>query len=192
MADTQRTRAALLVMFADNDTGQVSEQDNRDLMVTIMEQEFANPGDFFAQPMPRYLTTDRTYKGWVDRSQIMLSDCSFGTVLALTPSGTWRPADATNSGINPGVGLACASYLAAESQAIILRKGLVYLSNWSGLLSGCIGKPVYLHSGTAGSIVITKPTAYDQRLGIIEPADIGSTGTLGKWRFDPDWAVVGI
>lgn len=192
MADTQRTRAAILAMFANNDTGQISAQDDRDLIVTIMEEEFANPGDFFAQPMPRYLATDRTIKGWKDRSQIMLSDCSFGTVLCLTPSGTWRPADATDSTLNPGLGVACASYLAAESQAFILREGVIYLSNWSGLLSGHIGHPVYLHSGTAGSIAVTKPTAYDQRLGIIEPADIGSTGTLGKWRFDPDWAVVGV
>lgn len=192
MADTQRTRAAILTLFADNDTGQISEQDIRDFTVTVMEEEFANPGDFFAKPKPRYLTTDRSYKGNVDRSQIMLSDCSFGTVLALTPSGTWRPADATDSTINPGLGLACASYLAAESQAIILRDGMIYLSNWSGLLSGYIGRPVYLNSGTVGSIAVVKPTAYAQALGIIEPADIGSTGTLGKWRFDPEWATVGI
>jgi hypothetical protein len=157
-----------------------------------MEEEFVNPGDFFSMPKPRYLSTDRTAKGHKDYSQIMLSDCSFGTILALTPSGTWRPADATDSTINPGLGIAMASYLAAESQAIILRKGVVYLSYWSGLLSGYIGRPVYLNSGTAGSIAVTKPTAYAQRLGIIEPADIGSTGTLGKWRFDPDWAVVGV
>ncbi len=192
MADVQRTRAALIALFADNDTGQISEQDARDLIVTIMEEEFVNPGDFFAQPKPRYLTTDRSYKGNVDRSQIMLSDCSFGTLLALTPSGTWRPADATDSTINPGTGIATASYLAVESQAIILRDGMVYLSNWSGLLSGNIGRPVYLNSGTAGSIAVVAPTAYAQRLGIVLPADVGSTGTLGKWHFDPDWATVGV
>lgn len=192
MADTQRTRAALLTILADNDTGQISEQDVRDLTVTIMEEEFVNPGDFFALPKPRYLTTDRTTKGAKDYSQIMLSDCSFGTILCLTPSGTWRPADATDSTLNPGLGLACASYLAAESQATILRRGMVFLSNWSGLLSGNIGRVVYLHSGTAGSIAVTYPTAYRQRLGIVEPADIGSTGTLGKWRFDPSWKVAGV
>lgn len=191
MADTQRTRAALIAMFADNNTGEISEQDLRDFLVTVMEEEFVNPGDFFAEPHPRYLVTDRTYKGWVNRSQIMLSDCSFGTILCLTPSGTWRPADAANSGLNPGVGMACNSYLATESQAIVLRRGCVLLSNWSGLLSGFIGRPVYLASGVAGSIAVTKPT-YVQRLGLVEPADIGSTGTLGKWRFDPDWVVAGV
>lgn len=187
---TQRSRAALLVLLDANGVGGIDGTDLNDFVETVMPEEFANPGDFFARPKPRYLTTDRSYSGWVDYSQTMLSDCSFGTVLALTPSGTWRPAEATDSTLNPGVGVAGASYLAAESQAIILRNGIIYLSNWSGLLSGCIGHPVYLNSGTAGSIAVTKPTAA-QALGIVEPADIGSTGTLGKWRFDPEWAVVG-
>ncbi len=190
MSDTQRTRAAILVLFADNDTGQISEQDVRDFAVTVMEQEFANPGDFWAQPKPRYLTTDRTFRGWKDYSQIMLSACSFGTILCMTPSGTWRPADAALSGLNPGIGIALDSYAAGESQAIIGRKGVIWLSNWSGLLSGYNGRPVYLNSGTAGSIAVVKPNSA-AILGIVEPADIGSTGNLGKWRFDPDWAVVG-
>ena len=36
MADTQRTRAAILALFADNVTGQTSVQDLRDYVVTIM------------------------------------------------------------------------------------------------------------------------------------------------------------
>jgi len=190
MADTQRTRASILTLFADNDTGQISEQDLRDFVVTIMESEFANPGDFWAEPHPRYLTADRTYRGWVNISQIMLSDCSFGVPLCLTPSGTWRPADAANSGLNPGAGLACASYVAGESQAIILRRGVIINSLWSGLFSGYIGRPVYLGSGTNLSVVVVAPTSAVV-LGMIEPADIGSTGTMGKWRFDPEWKVVG-
>ena len=36
MADTQRTRAAILNLFGDNVTGQISAQDLRDYVVTIM------------------------------------------------------------------------------------------------------------------------------------------------------------
>lgn len=86
--------------------------------------------------------------------------------------------------------MACNSYLAAESQAIILRDGIVFLSNWSGLFSGFVGRPVYLASGVAGSIAVVKPTNA-QVVGFIEPADVGSTTSLGKWRFKPAWDVVG-
>ena len=188
---TQRTRAQLLTMLDANGVGGIDGTDLNDFVDTVMPEEFANPGDYFSSPKPRYVTTDRSYRGMVDYSQTMLSDCSFGTVLALTPSGTWRPAVATNSTINPGMGIAGNSYLAGESQAIILRKGIIFLSNWSALLSGNIGRPVYLNSGTAGSIAVVKPT-YAQELGVIEPADIGSTGSLGKWRFDPRWTTVGV
>ena len=46
MADVQRTRAAILALMADNVTGQISAQDLRDFIVTVMESEFVNPGDF--------------------------------------------------------------------------------------------------------------------------------------------------
>ena len=58
MADTQRTRAELLALMADNVTGQVSCQDLRDFMVTVMESEFANPGDFWRQPDSQFITAE--------------------------------------------------------------------------------------------------------------------------------------
>ncbi len=63
MADTQRTRAAILSLFADNVTGQISCQDLRDFQVTVMESEFANPGDFWAKPQAKYSLTDKTARG---------------------------------------------------------------------------------------------------------------------------------
>ena len=69
MSDTQRTRAALLSLAADNTTGQFSLQDMRDFMVTVMEEEFTNPGDFWAKPNPKNTTTDKTARGWKIYSQ---------------------------------------------------------------------------------------------------------------------------
>jgi len=48
MSDTQRSRAAILSLLADNATGQISAQDLRDFVVTVMEEEFVNSGDFWA------------------------------------------------------------------------------------------------------------------------------------------------
>jgi hypothetical protein len=190
MADTQRTRAAILALFADNETGQISPQDLRDFVVTLMNPEYLYPADFWKQPGPRNLVTDRNVEGWLDYSQIVESTCSLGTPLYLTPSGTWGIADAADSTKNPALGLATDSYAAADSQAIILRAGLLMLSNLSAEFSGQIGRPVYLPSGAASLVTVTKPTNAAE-LGVIEPADIGSTGSLGKWRFMPTLTVVG-
>jgi len=88
MADTQRTRAQLIALFADNVTGQISEQDLRDFLVTLMEEEFANPGDFWNQPTPMRTTTDKSARGWLLYSQTVSEACSFMNVMALGPSGT--------------------------------------------------------------------------------------------------------
>lgn len=194
MPDVQRTRAALIALFATNTTGDISAQDLRDFLVTVMEPEFANPGDFFSQPKPANLTSDRTYRGWMDYSQVILSDCSMGELLYLAGSCTWGIARQSASTCMPVAGMACASYLAAESQAIILREGVIGISQWSATLAGSIGRPVYMASAAVGSINITtiKPTAYPTVIGFVEPAEIGSTGTLGKFRFRPDWAVTGV
>ena len=87
MADTQRTRAALLALLADNVTGNISPQDHRDSLVTIMEPEFANPGDFWKNPDPGELSSDEV-RGWIEYSVVFDSGVSFGTVVKLTPSGT--------------------------------------------------------------------------------------------------------
>ena len=105
MADTQRARSAILALFADNVTGQISAQDLRDFVVTIMETpEFTYAGDFFNGPFTGGITTDKTTRGHHIYSQTMHSDysASFGMPLAYNQtSGTWIPADLSNSANNP-------------------------------------------------------------------------------------------
>ena len=189
MADTPRTRAALLVLMADNVSGQISEQDLRDFMVTAMPEDFINPADFWVQPVPTLLTTERSAKGWIMYSQIMLESASFGAALYLAESNTWGLADVSASAMNPCIGLALASYLTGDSQAQILRRGLVYLSTLSVRFSGYIGRPIYLLN--TGSISVT-PNSTAVALGIVEADGVGSA-TSSKFRFDPQsWAVTGI
>jgi hypothetical protein len=189
MSDTQRTRAALLALLADNTTGNISAQDLRDLMVTIMEAEFANPGDFWSQPAVVNHTADKTVKGWVLYSQMMLSDCSFGRVCYLTPSG-WAPASGLTSTLNQTLGVAANSYAAAESQAQMLRKGLVYDSALSARFSGFVGRYLVLVSGYTGSISVTFNTGSNRIVGTVELSG-WSDVTSGHWRFNPAWAVAG-
>lgn len=188
MADVQRTRAALLALMADNVVGNINPQDLRDLIVTIMEAEFANPGDFWAQPGVANMTSDKTVKGWLQYSQLMLSECSFGRVVALGYDG-WRPASALGSAHHV-LGVVANSYAAGESQAQILRKGLVYDSALSARFSGFIGKYLVLVSGFPASISVTFNTGSNKIVGIVEMSVFGDT-TSGHWRFDPTWAVSG-
>lgn len=192
MADTQRTRAQLLALLADNVTGEISAQDLRDFVVTIMEAEFSNPGDFWKQPSPGNTTTDKTARGWIDYSQMVDSAVSFGNIVYLTASGTWALADCQQSARNGCLGLAMNSYAAAESQAQILRKGFVYNSVFSATFSNFIGRPLFLGSGVAGSVTVTKTTNSVVVIGVIEPTTIGVGGS-GKFRFDPEgWGVKGV
>lgn len=189
--DTQRTKAALLTLLADNVTGQISAQDVRDFLVTVMESEFLNPGDFFKDVEARYTTTDKTVRGWKQYSQLVDSACSFGNVMVMTASGSWRPAIVNDSTLNGGVmGVAANSYAAAEPQATILRRGIVYNSALSARFSDFIGRPLYLQSALAGSMSVTIGTSA-QIVGTIEPDDIGGL-TSSKWRFDPEWSVKGV
>lgn len=190
MADTQRTKAAILALFADNVTGNISAQDLRDFVVTMMEVEFVNPGDFWAQPSPANITTDKTVKGWIEYSQIMTSDISFGKLVYRTASGEWQPATASVSTQNALLGVAADSYAAANSQAQVLRRGVVYDSGLSGRFSGYIGALLYLQgSALLGSISVTAFTSV-RIVGAVEPNGIGSV-VSGKWRFDPEWAIAG-
>lgn len=200
MADTQRTRAAILTLFADNVTGQISAQDLRDFVVTIMESEFANPGDFWRGPEAVNLTTDKTVRGWVQYSQTMHSNysASFGMPLAYNPdSACWIPADLSNSAANPARGIAADSYASGATDMQVLRRGLIYDSGLSRL-SGFVGKPVFLQSAAtvnSGSIDTTPGTS-DSTLGIIGYVE-GSTTTTNsfyKWFFDGTgpWAVTGV
>jgi len=195
MADTQRTRAALLTLMADNVTGQISAQDFRDFMVTVMEAEFVNPGDFWKQPHADDMTAERTIRGWIDYSQIVGSDVSFGNPIMQTASGYWINADITGStaqNLRPAMGLAGASYLSDASTCQVLRQGLIKNSNFSVTFTGAIGQRVYLASGSPGSITLTIPTSNIQVLGIIEHlSDPATSDTVSDvWRFDPSWAVI--
>jgi len=190
MADTQRARTALLTLFGDNVVGAISEQDFRDFVITVMEEEFVNPGDFWKEPETRETTTDKTARGWKDYSQVMASACSFGNVMALTTDGQWVRADCADSSLNGILALAMDSYLSAESQAIVLRRGMLYNSALSAGFSGFIGRPVYLASGSPGSTAMVAPT-YPVIIGFVEHSDDGGSA-IGKMRFDAEWSVVGV
>lgn len=201
MADTQRTRAALIALLADNTTGQISAQDLRDFLVTVMETpEFTNPGDFFNGPMVGGITTDKTTRGWHLYSQTLHSDysASFGMPLAYkAASGCWMPADLSRSAANPVRGIAANSYASGALDAQILIKGIIYDSGLSRL-SGYVGKPVFLQSAAtvnSGSIDCTPGTSVST-IGIIGFV-LGSTVTTNsvyKWHFDGmgNWAVTGV
>ena len=203
MADTQRTRAQILALLADNVTGNISAQDARDVIVTIMEDpEFSYAGDFFNGPVVLGITTDKTTRGFHLYSQTMHSDhsASFGMPLAYNQvSGNWWPADLSRSEANPARGIPADSYASGALDVKILIQGLIYDSGLSRL-SGFIGKPVYLQSGalsTSASIDAEVGTS-DSRTGGIIGYVVGS-GTVTypsiyKWRFDGTaaWAITGV
>lgn len=190
MSDTQRTRAQLQALFADNVTGEISAQDLRDFVVTVMEPEFANAGDFWKQPETRNTPTDGTARGWKDYSQVMNSACSFANVLKLDSDGGWVRADAANSNLTGIIGMAMDSYASNASNAVILRRGIVNNSTWSALFSGYIGRPIYLDSGVPGSVSMGMTANSVLIIGWVEASDDGGVA-IGKFRFDPEWAVRG-
>jgi len=201
MADTQRTRAALIALFADNVTGQISAQDLRDFLVSVMETpEFTNEGDFFNGPFAGGITTDKTTRGFHIYSQTMHSDysASFGMPLAYNPdSGNWLPADLSNSVQSPARGIPADSYASGAITTKILLKGIIYDSGLSRL-SGFIGRPVFIQSAAtvnSASIDTTVGTS-DSAIGILGYV-IGSITvtypSIYKWHFDGtgNWAVTG-
>jgi hypothetical protein len=119
----------------------------------------------------------------------MASACSFANVLRQDASGAgWGLYDAAEFS-NCVLGLAMDSYAAAESQARILLKGCVYQSGWSTTFSRMIGKAIYAASGASGSITMTA-TSYVKVLGFVMPSTHSHLGSaIGKFYFDPDWAV---
>lgn len=195
MADTQRTKAALLALLADNVTGQISAQDLRDLVVTIMESEFANPGDFWAIPQAKYITTDKTAKGAKMYSQYFGSAVSWMNVVYQDNStGYWYPADVAVSVKNRGIlGLAMDSYAAGYSTGTILIEGIVYDSSFSTVFSRKIGRPVVLDSGVVGSISVGQTTYSLRVVGYVMSSDDAGSA-IGKWYFNgkDNWAVRGV
>ena len=186
MADTQRSRSAILTLFADNVTGQISAQDLRDFVVTLMEENsFQFAGDFWAEPTPESIyLTDRTGKGWKMHSIVFGSEVSFGDVVYLSADGYWRPAHATVSDENRILGMAMESYAAAD-EGIVLRDGLVRLSEWSALHDGNFASYCYLGSVLSGAI----SAIGDRIVGYWEHASAAGDIVL---RFRPDnWPVTG-
>lgn len=183
MADTPRNREALRKLLADNIKGDITAQDFRDILVTVMPVEFHWPGDAWKGPHPDCIvdgTNSRGWRGWVDYSQIMESAVSFGHALHLKGDGLWRKAQLSDSLVNPAMGLALSEYtgmawvnvpdgdnsyatvwMHTESQAKVLRWGLIFCDDWpwAPKLDGAIGHPVYLQSGPDGTWATTLPQA---------------------------------
>lgn len=193
MADTQRTRAQILALFADNVTGQISAQDLRDYVVTIMEEEFANAGDFWAEPQAKYTTTDKSARGFKMYSQYIGEAVTFMDILTLdSNTGYWVRADATNSTKNGFIGMAMNTYASDYSTGEILIQGLVYNSALSATFLSKLGKPIFLASVTsAGSYAITAADS-EYIIGFVMPSDNHGDSDIGKWYFSPGrWGIVG-
>lgn len=193
MADTQRTRSAILTLFADNVTGQVSAQDIRDFIVTVMQEEFVNENDYWCEPQPDNADTDLTTRGYHMYSQLAPTDMSisFGKVYCLTSTNQWSTANASLIVNNYFLGVAADSYASGATTVKMLIRGIVYQSTLADRLTGQIGRPIYLLSTAAGSISITDDAAESRYVGVVLPAGVGSVQTKGKWYFNPTWAATG-
>jgi hypothetical protein len=197
MADTQRTRAALQALLADNVTGQISPQDLRDFLVTVMNPEFVNVGDFWHQPDPQQMTSDRTVRGWVDYSQLISEACSFGDILIRGASGAWTLASAVGVGAlgysqMAVIGMAAESYL-ASTVGNVLRKGLAKCAACSTVWSEGIGRFMYLDSGAAGKLSVWSGALPSVTMMVGYPELEGSaftTSLTDVFRFDPGWAAI--
>lgn len=201
MADTQRTRAALLTLFADNVTGQISPQDLRDYVVTVMNSEFAYVGDFWKEPDGQYITADRSGRGWIDYSQLISEACSFGDVLVRGASGAWTLVSdwGTQSGATIGysvmavLGMALDSYAAGVYTGQVLRRGLAKCAACSVQWSEGIGRFMYLDSGAAGKLSVWSGAIPSVTMMVGYPELEGSaftTSLTDVFRFDPGWGVI--
>ena len=197
MADTQRTRAALLALFADNVTGQISPQDLRDFLVTVQNSEFIGVGDFWKEPDASYMTSDRTTRGWVDYSQLISEAVSFGDILARGPSGAWTLASVIGLGAVGYsdvvvLGMAAESYT-ASTFGTVLRKGLAKCAACSTVWSEGIGRIMYLDSGAAGKLSVWSGALPSITMAVGYPEMQGSDFTVSLtdvFRFDPSWTII--
>ena len=193
MADSQRTRSQVLADFADNVTGQISPQDLRNFVVTVMNAEFKGVGDFWHGPDPQYLTTDETARGWVLTSQLISVACSIGDVLMMNASGAWE--DASVAAIHSDVrrlGLAVSTHAAASATGNVLIKGLLKCAAMSTTWSE-IGKMYYLDSGAAGKMSVASAALMSLYVGLGSPVPEGSDYTVDEtdvFMFDPSWGVM--
>jgi len=196
MADTQRTRAALLALMGDNVTGQISPQDLRDFMITVMNSEFANVGDFWKEPDGQYITADRSGRGWIEYSQLISEACSFGDVLQAGPSGAWTLLSQVNGSMGYSIqtvtAMALDSYL-ASTVGNVLRKGLAKCAACSVQWSEGIRRFMYADSGAAGKMSTMSAAKMSNVLMLGYPEMQGSdftTDATDVFRFDPGWAAV--
>ena len=192
MADTERTRAALITLFADNVTGQISAQDLRDFLVSVMPAEFAYVGDFWKREDAQQLSGDKDSRGWKLYSQNVDDTCSFGNILMQTQSGTWSKAifsGATTSIFRAA--LALNSVTVDSTEITILARGLVKNADLSDVLSGQQIGGMWLISGNAGSIASAAPTGVARlHVGFPEPEGSAHTTSLTDvYRFDPAWTI---
>ncbi len=228
MADIPQSREVLRKALADNLTGDITAQTFRDALVTVMPAEFLWPEDWSKGPEAMHChddpATGRGWRGWIDYSQLIESTVNFGDALFVTPSGTWRKAQLSESHATPVLGLALGEYIGCtaatvasvysiivygESQALILRKGIIYDETWDGrfiLLSG-LGRQVFLQS-EYGQWSVTLPSVdgginkeyvdsliilgvVEQATRLVWPEGISATAGAGRWRFDPEWKIIG-
>jgi hypothetical protein len=218
MADTQRTRAALqtlladnvigsispqdvrdflvtvMQLLADNVIGSISPQDVRDFLVTVMQEEFVNANDFWCEPLPDQLTTDRTTRGYHLYSQVISENCSMGDVVFLNSNNAWSIGNASLLSLHAVYGLATESYLANATDFKVLRRGILYNSVDAEVnrLTGYIGSPLFFASATDGSYTPTDLDGHSCILGYVLPAGVGSVQCKGKIFFKGDaWSVIG-
>jgi len=200
MADTPRTRAEVLTLFADNETGNISEQDLRDWVVTMMRDGlFLDRDDFWNQPAQAQLTTNLTAYGW-HYSATMESAVSFGqplyqttTVATSQASQVWGKADAASTGKMPCMAISLEA-CGAGSTCDILRRGVVYFSEAGGTAASMTpGQWIYvaasmMSAGGIDSVGASAAQFYTQTVPTSAQA-IGRAVTPFKFEFDPNWAI---
>jgi len=201
MADTARTRSALLSLLSDNSSGAISPQDFRDVLVSILPAEHLYADNFyFTQPTPDNITTDATERGWKLYSQTVGYYLSLvhGQVVALTNSNTWSTADASTVAHKTVLGWVCSNtvsrYTSNDTSLVLLRKGIAYYSAIAATLSaGGIGTALFLlGTASACSISYTDTATNSRIVGYIMPAGVGSVQCKGKiWLdFDAGWGML--
>ena len=196
MADTARTRAALIALMADNVTGQISPQDLRDFMVTVMPAEFAYSDGFWCIPDAQQMTSDRSVRGPQKYSQLISEACSMGDVLIQGASGAWTLFSITGGGVINDIkriGMAAESYTASTYGTVLLKGGLIKCAAMSIYWSEGIGRFMYADSGAAGKTSVMSAALMSTVIMIGYPEQQGSdftTSLTDVFRFDPGWAAV--
>jgi len=219
-----RGRAALLETFAPNTDGDIQAQDFQDLVASTIPDEAMLNGDFWVEPSPYLVSGLREIalmsvnsagvpdsqwggaaRGWIEMQQHIDGVVSFGAILYLTPSGTWNLASASVIANMPPLGLALDNYTKATSEGVVLRRGVVYHTQWRDRFKSQVGCPVYLHSGGSISVAVhaivsVAGVVFAQMVGYVErpfaPGSMDGASIMatvhdqGVMRFEPQWALL--